>query len=767
MQKYLLLFFLYLSCGGNNANAQGLMERVYVQTDRDHYSPGETIHFVAYAITETDTIAGTDLFAELWDGNFNKLGELFVPIIDGSASGSLTIPKEVNNTQVYFRAYTSLSSKQPIPFQFVKSVTGNDPGIKVENKTSPLFFPEGAKLVYNADNFIVYQMPPDLRGTIRNNKNEPIVDLLANEYGLGSFTMRPLPGETYSFHWVESGKEMVKALPVPVENGIALHTRQTADTLYFEIDNGGNKDLSIRKPKIHLLINNEIAYLVELNMLAKDKFSYYIPLTEFQPTLAELKVFDSENRELASRPLFVHRKSFDQKIELEIVKKDLDKRGENIFRIIFPDTLLRNVSVSITDADLSGTAAGSGIISAFFPPGSVVIPPIPGQNGFNSLLDLSLVASGIDNIAVPLTTTTSSISTNRYLQLSGVVKKGKKLVAGKEVLVGIRSAYTGKELYKVFTDEQGRFVLDGVIIYGEAFVHCRLPKSEDELTCEIELSKPIPDNDPAFFNSFKQAAANLKIEMAEAKVEQVQNDTIVFDEKSITLEEVVVKSDNNLATRKRLEDLEKKYVDGTAFGGYGATGETIDVINDPWSAKAFDLYSYIAQRMRSLTQRLVQGRRELFYFGRGTGGQTMITNFYLNNSRIDRDMLSGIRVDEIALIKFIPMLGSDPGLPPTIVIFLKKQGDQGYWEKDRYVLSEHTVNGYSISKDFMMPDYSNEQVKVQQDLRKTILWKPYLPVDKGVAELKFYNTDFARKLRIVLEGIAPDGSIIYFEKLIE
>lgn len=743
------------------------MERVYVQTDRDHYSPGETIHFIAYTITETDTITGTDLFAEIWGGNFNKLGELFVPIIDGSASGSLTIPKEVANTQVYLRAYTSLSAQQPVPFQFVKPVMGNSLGNKQETKISPAFFPEGGKLVSNADNFVVFKIPPASRGTIRNNKNETIADLVANDYGLGSFKLRPLPGETYSFHWVEAGKEMVKALPVPVENGIALHTRQTTDTLYFEIDNGGNKNLSIRKPKIHLLINNEIAYLVELNMLAKDKFSYFIPLTEFQPTLAELKVFDSEDQELASRPVFIHRKSFDQKIEFEIVKKDLDKRGENIFRLIFPDTLLRNVSVSVTDADFTGTAAGPVIISAFFPPGAVSIPLMTGQNGFNSLLDLSLVASEINNKAVTPTTTTNSIATNRYLQLSGVVKKGKKLVAEKEVLVGIRSAYTGKELYKVFTDAQGRFVLDGVIIYGEAFVHCRMPKSEDELTCEIELSKPVPDNDPAFFNSFKQAVANLKIELTEAKVNQVQNDTIVFDENSITLEEVVVKSDNNLATRKRLEDLEKKYVDGTAFGGYGATGETIDVINDPWSAKAFDLYSYIAQRMRSLTQRLVQGRRELFYFGRGTGGQTMITNFYLNNSRIDRDMLSGIRVDEIALIKFIPMLGSDPGLPPTIVIFLKKQGDQGYWEKDRYVLSEHTVNGYSISKDFMMPDYSNEQVKVTMDNRKTLLWKPYVRVEKGVAEVKFYNNDITKRFRIVVEGITTEGNIVFFERIVE
>ena len=81
--------------------------------------------------------------------------------------------------------------------------------------------------------------------------------------------------------------------------------------------------------------------------------------------------------------------------------------------------------------------------------------------------------------------------------------------------------------------------------------------------------------------------------------------------------------------------------------------------------------------------RPVNGTKQLFYFGRGTGGQSMVTVFYLNNSKVDRDMLEAITLDQVAIVKFVPMLGSENGFPPALAVFLKKPGDEGYWEKDR------------------------------------------------------------------------------------
>ncbi|MBK6825439.1 MAG: hypothetical protein IPG86_00385 [Chitinophagaceae bacterium] len=113
------------------------------------------------------------------------------------------------------------------------------------------------------------------------------------------------------------------------------------------------------------------------------------------------------------------------------------------------------------------------------------------------------------------------------------------------------------------------------------------------------------------------------------------------------------------------------------------------------------------------------------------------------------------------------MLGSENGFPPALAVFLKKPGDEGYWEKDRYQLYEQKITGYIIPRDFPEPDYSKAETKVEKDNRKSLLWKPYLAVENGVAELRFFNNDRAKKLKVIAEGIAEDGSVFYFEQILE
>jgi hypothetical protein len=40
-------------------------------------------------------------------------------------------------------------------------------------------------------------------------------------------------------------------------------------------------------------------------------------------------------------------------------------------------------------------------------------------------------------------------------------------------------------------------------------------------------------------------------------------------------------------------------------------------------------------------------------------------------------------------------------------------------------------------------------------------------LEKGGMDLRFYNNDRTKKFRILIEGMAEDGSLIYFEKEIE
>jgi len=67
MKKQVFLTFLLFYFGTFFVFSQGPAEKIYLQTDRDYYVPGETISFNGFILTDIDTIYSTNLFVELWD----------------------------------------------------------------------------------------------------------------------------------------------------------------------------------------------------------------------------------------------------------------------------------------------------------------------------------------------------------------------------------------------------------------------------------------------------------------------------------------------------------------------------------------------------------------------------------------------------------------------------------------------------------------------------------------------------------------------------
>lgn len=79
------------------------------------------------------------------------------------------------------------------------------------------------------------------------------------------------------------------------------------------------------------------------------------------------------------------------------------------------------------------------------------------------------------------------------------------------------------------------------------------------------------------------------------------------------------------------------------------------------------------------------------------------------------------------------------------------------------------VAGYSPIREFYSPDYSVSNTTTGTDARTTLLWLPYIVTDANNRRvpITFYNNDFTKKFRIVLEGIKEEGKMIHIEKIIE
>lgn len=765
MNRIILCLVLVFALG--QVQAQRTDERVYIQTDRNTYTTGETIYFKGYIAAGYDSILSTHLFVELWDSSLNRIADFVAPVSDGTASGSLAIPRS-SSGKIFLRAYTDISARQAEPFQFIRQVVGMPATGAITER--PVFYPEGGKLVLNCLNYMAFKAPAGAAGTIRNSKGETVAAFNTAKGNTGSFRIRTMPGEIYRCHWNAASADSVFEIPGPVTNGIAIHINYFDDTLYYDLDNGGSKDPLFLKPVLQLLIGDHLAYKVNLNLTQNPKFSYFMPVGSFRPGPALIKLVDANEKVLASRPVFLPGNILEQETELEIVKKDLGVRGTNEFRLNFPDTTVQFVAISVTDAAEDNAGGASGLLNALLPDQLRAVQAAKDADQRYREIDLLLQASYMPEKSSGQQQP-SGASQNKYLQLKGKVNSGKKILSGKEILVMVRSATSGKKIYKVTTDVNGIFLLDNLLLFGDSYVYCKLPgKADEELNTEFFLELPKPDSNIVLMDAFQKKVNALmqnQSSLVKAKPNDqavTRTDTIVYGDRAIVLEEAVVSTNSRKVHEKRLEDLEKRYIDGTGFGGYVTQGETVDVMNDQVAGKLTNLFMYIASKMRSLKLMYVRGRPELFYPIRAIAGDTIIRTYYLNNTKIERDMVDMIRLDEVAVVKFVPMLGSDPGLPPAIGIFTKKAGDQGYWEKDSYKGKEYLIKGYPLPRDLPVPDYSRSDLKVVKDSRKTLYWVPDIPVNNGSAIIRFYNNDLTKKIRIRAEGITASGNIIWFEQ---
>ncbi|HZY78418.1 MAG TPA: TonB-dependent receptor [Cyclobacteriaceae bacterium] len=103
-----------------------------------------------------------------------------------------------------------------------------------------------------------------------------------------------------------------------------------------------------------------------------------------------------------------------------------------------------------------------------------------------------------------------------------------------------------------------------------------------------------------------------------------------------------------------------------------------------------------------------------------------------------------------------------------IAVYTKKSaGTEDPKKFDKRGLQAVRWGGYATASEFKSPDYSKPDPENYFDYRTTIYWNPNVATDgKTPATVSFYAADAPTKYRIVVEGIASDGSPIRGERII-
>ena len=341
-------------------------EKMHIHFDKQLYNQEETIWYKLYLLAEyMPSPLSKNVYVNWYDTEGKMLRQTVAPLFQATAKGSFDIPTDYKGEFVRVKAYTSWMLNDDTSFIYQRDIPINKgipvAKIKPVRKTRLELFPEGGNLVYGIDEKIAFKAsdqqgrPVMVKAQLMNQKNQVLDTLRVKHDGMGFFFLKPLPEEQYRVDWIdEYGMKGSTQLTGIQKEGLSLSITGTNDKALIQVERTAKVPENMQQLYLLVHMNERPMYKLRLNMTAKTVINTAVPIEELQTGILQFSLFTNDWIPLEERILFVNNRmhEFNSKINPGIVS--LEKRGKNILEILVSDTAAANMSISITDAELSG-----------------------------------------------------------------------------------------------------------------------------------------------------------------------------------------------------------------------------------------------------------------------------------------------------------------------------------------------------------------------------------------------------------------------------
>lgn len=769
----------------NKLDSEYPQEKLYVHFDKNFYSPGETIWFKAYLFAaHTPSLISKTLYAELLDDQGKVLDRKTAPIILAGAAAAFDLPVNMSASMVFVRVYTRWMLNFDSSFLFLKAfpiVTARNETAK-PSVTQPVshlqFFPEGGDLVRGVESRVAFKatdhrgLPIRISGDIIDSKGKKIVSFSSVHDGMGYFKLLPEGTEQYKARWKDpAGTTKESNLPVAKQKGLVLEVNNIGKKIQFALKRSETNDPSMERVHVVAQMHQQLLYRAKANLATSVTTSGAIPVEGLPTGIVQITVFSEDEKPLAERIVMVNQQEHYFITDLNAPLKKLDKRQKNVIQIDVPDTIICNLSVAITDADLHPAQKGEDDIFSHV----LLTSDIKGyvhQPGYYFSSEADSVAAHLDLVMMTngwrrfkweevLAGRWPEIreKPDGYLGIQGKVSGlNKSLIAQKE-LTGILQTKSGsKQFISIPLETDGSFFVPDILFFDTARIYYQFNNDKDK----VLSSRANFD----FRNTFLNQPLKLQpdkgwaMRLAKDSINSIKNRTIAQklvdgNKKVQTLATVEVRAQQ----KSKKEKIEAEYTSGL-FTGDGITFVTED---DPFANASQTVFTYLQSKVAGLQITTGGGTPTLSWRG-GT------PDLYLDQMQMDANALQSIPMSDVALVKVFrpPFFGGfGGGSGGAIAVYTKKGGSGNQAVKG---LDAATIHGYSEMKEFYSPDYlTPDPAHAEDDFRTTLYWNPFVYTDKDHRRLvfSFYNNDITKRIRVVVEGCNADGKLTRIEKVFE
>ncbi len=755
-------------------------EKVYLHTDKQFYSAGETCWIKAYLIhatTHQPSTKSSYVYVELLD-SLQAVKQRIKMRRDGAgAFGSINIPADLKPGEYSLRAYTHWMQNAGKEFFFHKKIkvgnlidtrhatantsTGalatNNQSAETEKDFDLQFFPESGHFLTGQTQTIGFKaigtngLSTEISGSIFNQDDEELTQFNSAHRGMGKLIITAQPGNRYYAKVTNStGFEKRIDLPEPQDHGIALHLSNSRERINFNIQN--NSHLPIDSLRLMIHARGEVILIAGLN-----KYEGQLPDGFLPEGIVSFSIIDTSKRVWCERLLFM-RNFIEPMISMSTDKQEYLRREpiELSFIIQKADStpLPGSFSISITDsyhvkADSINDDIRSYLLLSSDLKGYIEAPQEYFRDNSpqtREKTDLLMLTQGWKRFSTAELAKGDLPENTFYLEagqaVSGrVFNLFKRPVKGNMVMM--LSSYMN-QVRIAETDSAGQFYFDGI----------EFPDSTRILLKAMAKTKLVDVAIVADVEQFPAPSLHLP--------------SLIFGEKSI--------SDDYLQVSR-----EKYYIDG------GMTVIDLDEVTvDAQKKSSSSEYYYTSSAdVRWDAKRLEdwQGMRVLDILAmmpsieingdqisiRGSRGNPLFVINGIETQHIeDIAYLNVTDIEEIMLFRgpSAAIFGANGG--NGVIAFSLKEGYDTN-NKQSSSMVQLTPLGFQRVVDFYVPRYDVDSVmkNTLRDLRTTIFWEPELQPDStGRVNLRFYAADNPNNYRVELEGMGHNGIICRYRGVI-
>jgi len=756
-------------------------EKVYLLLNKDQFAAGDNIQFKAFVLDayRRSTISKT-LFVELLDSSKKLIDKKLLPLYNSESEGNFVLPEDLKENTYYLRAYTTWMTNFSEDFQYLKPIAvynPNSPEKLVQNASSEWtisVYPESGSFVAGINTTVSVRMrskgnfPSSWSGFIADKEKPDVhlTDFKGLDQNVGLFSITPEKGKKYQLTVTDDkGKKQITDLPDVTESGINLQIKSNLNSIDYSLKSNNLTDNS-GYYKLIATIGNKLVYKARIK---KDNQggTFSIPTAQLINGILQFTLFDENEKVLAQRLCFVQPQKLNiQKPEIQNSTFSTQAKSLNAFEIK-SEAGIPDYTVAVYDA------------SAF-------------KNSDNLLSTLWLTGDFTDNITNPSQYFTSDRNTDALDALliseQWTRSNWQDIIAGKFPVIKnkpesylsytIRMTTNGKpaqnvavnlmfdgeksgsKLTAVTTDNNGDLNLKNMAFNEPQKIYYQLKADNADAVIIpkvsfVPLKKELPLTDFSLVKRTPNEALSTEASQAieGSKFDKKANENVT------DIEEVKLTAKKQSPTEKLNDELSSAM--------FQSPSETIfDFVNDKLlSSGSPDILLWLEGRVAGL-----QIKRD------GADIDALIRNkkvdVYLDENKIDLEILRGLNVANIAMIKVVrdDFFGGFGNSNGAILVYTRNGNTVSEQDsKSLTGLKFFTLNGYDKQDIFKNANYANiSQKNSINDNRSNLYWNPKLKVQTNQsAKVEFYNNDKAKQYRIIIIGLDEETGLptYYDEKL--